>query len=48
MSSYILIRCLGGVVLPLVQGQHKLGASDQAHDGDDEGQHVIPDQVVTH
>ena len=33
-----------GVVLPLVQGQDKLGAGDQAQGGGGEGEDVVPDE----
>jgi len=41
----ILVRVVCGVVLPLVQGQHKLGAGDQAQGGGSEGQDVIQCQA---
>jgi len=37
----ILVRVVGGVVLPLVKGEDKLGAGDQAQGGGREGQDVI-------
>ena len=40
--TYILVRVVCGVVLPLVQGQHKLGPGDQVQGGGSQGQDVIP------
>ena len=42
--TYILVRVVGGVVLPLVKGEDKLGAGDQAQGGGREGQDVIPEK----
>ena len=39
---YILIRVVCGIVLPLMQGQDKLGAGDQAQGGGGQGQYVVP------
>ena len=41
--TYILVRVVCGIVLPLVEGEDKLGAGDQAQGGGREGQDVVPE-----